>query len=142
MAHASIIPSNISTRKEYNAIKVEKEKLFHFAGNPKTTFRHRDIVSSTVDLGVKIDGRKHLNSFKSIRGYESVYDNHEYFVSIVIYPKKERVINFNKIFAEVSEAYPSVLLPVFVLLNGGVFGSWFALYFRKNPLVIGVGGSG
>lgn len=110
----------------------------YFKINPTTTFRHRNVISSTIDLGVKLPGRKHLTTFKSIRGYEEVFDNYEYFVSVVIYPKREKIVSFDKIFEKVREAYPSVLLPVYVLVNSGVFGNWFCLYFRKSPLVAGI----
>lgn len=106
-------------------------QLVPFHGNPKTTFRHRNVISSTVDIGVKIE-RKFFDGFRSIKGYEVVYDNYEYFVSVVVYPKKEKIVSFDKIFARINEVYSGLVLPVFVLVDHGVCDNWFAIYFRKN----------
>lgn len=97
----------------------------------KTSFRHREVISTTIDLGVKVE-KKYLTAFKDIKGFEQVYNNKHYRVSVVVYPKGEKILSFDKILREVKGVYGNDLLSVYVLVSNGVFGCWFALYFRKD----------
>lgn len=102
----------------------------------KTSFRHREVIATVLDLGVKVE-KKYLTPFKDIKGFEQVYDNKRYWVSVVVYPKGEKILSFDKILQEVKGVYGNDLLSVYVLVSNGVFGCWFALYFRKDNLYTG-----
>lgn len=127
----STTPSDYSTRAQINASKEKGVAAVTYEGNPKTTATHRESIYTFLDLGVQVE-KRFLTKVRSVHGYERVYDNKKYFVSVVIYPKGTKIFAFNKILEEVEIEHRGLLLPVHVLVNSGVFGNWFALYFRKD----------
>ena len=118
-------------------------KVPHFNNRPKVeiygeflprTDPYGSTLYKLLPLGIRLQYPKYCTRVKEVKGVEIVYNNIDYNVCIVLYPKGQKIVHFEKIMKELDKEHEGLMLPVFVLVSNGVFGNWFALYFRKEKL--------
>lgn len=63
--------------------------------------------------------------------YETDYDNGAYTACVVIAPKREKVMGFERMWADIKSHYGSSLVPAYILVSNGSKGSYFVVFIRK-----------
>lgn len=86
-----------------------------------------------LPLGESIPGKA---TFKRILPNEMWYDNGSYYSVLCIYPKYEKVMDFDDRYEAIKKSFAALLIPVFYLVKHGSVSSYFVLYLRKEPLVV------
>lgn len=66
--------------------------------------------------------------------FEEVYENHHYWAVLVHSPNNQRILNFQQTYDKIKRILGDKLLPVYQLVEKGVFASYFVVYIKKDSL--------
>ena len=66
--------------------------------------------------------------------FEEVYENQDYWAVLVHSPNNQRILNFQATYEKIKRILGEKLMPVYQLVEKGVFASYFVVYIRKDSL--------
>jgi hypothetical protein len=64
--------------------------------------------------------------------YEITYSTDDYYMVVVIYANKEKILGFPRIYREIADIYKDRVIPAFYCVDTGCVTSWFAVFIKKE----------